>query len=95
MECINEVFPIILYLLGSIVLIVFIVLGIRLIKTLNRVDYLIDDINTKSGKLNGIFDIVDNTTDALASVSDIAVGFLTRTVRNLFDRKGKEEKEYE
>lgn len=91
MECINEVFPIILYLLGSIVLIVFIVLGIRLIKTLNRVDYLIDDINTKSGKLNGIFDIVDNGADALASVSDIAVGFLTRTVRNLFERKGKEE----
>lgn len=91
MTCINEVFPIILYLLGSILLIVLIVLGLKLIKTLGRIDYLIDDVNYKSSKLNGVFDIVDNTADALASVSDMAVGFLTKTVRNMIHRKGKEE----
>ena len=95
MACINEVFPIILYLLGSILLIVLIVLGLRIIKTLNRIDYLIDDVNYKSSKLNGVFDIVDHTTDALANVSDMAVGFLTKTIRNLINKKGKEESENE
>lgn len=95
MACINEVFPIILYLLGSILLIVLIVLGLRLIKTLSRVDILIDDVNAKSSKLNGVFDIVDNTADALASVSDMAVGFITRSVNRIINRKRKEEDDYE
>lgn len=91
MTCINEVFPIILYLLGSILLIVLIVLAIRLIKTLNRVDTLIDDVNYKSSKLNGVFDIVDYTADALASVSDMAVGFITSSVKKVLNRKKKED----
>lgn len=91
MACINEVFPVILYLLGSILLIVLIILGIRLIKTLNRVDTLIDDVNYKSSKLNGLFDIVDYTADALASVSDMAVGFVTSSVKRVLNRKKKEE----
>lgn len=95
MICINELFSIILYILGSILLIVMIVLGVRLIQTLNRVDTLIDDVNLKANKLNGVFDIVDHTADALASVSDIAVGYITRTVSRIMNRKRKEDNDYE
>ncbi|MCI8445099.1 MAG: hypothetical protein HFG15_01540 [Bacilli bacterium] len=95
MICINELFPIILYMLGSILLIVMIVLGVRLIQTLNRVDTLIDDVNLKASKLNGVFDIVDHTADALASVSDMAVGYITRTVSRIMNRKRKEDNNYE
>ncbi len=91
MISVNDLFSIIMYMLGSILLIVLIVLAIRLIKTLNRIDYLIDDVSYKSSKLNGVFDIVDNTTDAIANVSDAAVGFLTKSVRNVVNRKKKEE----
>ena len=95
MICINELFPIILYMLGSILLIVMIVLRVRLIQTLNRVDTLIDDVNLKASKLNGVFDIVDHTADALASVSDMAVGYITRTVSRIMNRKRKEDNNYE
>lgn len=95
MVCANDMFPSILYLLGCILLIVLIILGIRLINTLNRVDTLIDDVNNKSTKLNGLFDIVDNTADALASVSDIAVGFITNSVRKVLNKRKKEDKENE
>ena len=95
MICINELFSIILYILGSILLIVMIVLGVRLIQTLNRVDTLIDDVNLKANKLNGVFDNVDHTADALASVSDIAVGYITRTVSRIMNRKRKEDNDYE
>ena len=72
-----------------------IVLGVRLIQTLNRVDTLIDDVNLKASKLNGVFDIVDHTADALASVSDMAVGYITRTVSRIMNRKRKEDNNYE
>lgn len=95
MSCANELFPIILYLLGCILLIVLIILGIRLIKTLNRVDALIDDVNVKSSKLNGVFDIIDHTADALANISDMAVGFITSSVRKMINKRKKEEEEHE
>lgn len=95
MSCANELFPIILYLLGCILLIVLIILGIRLIKTLDRVDTLIDDVNVKSSKLNGVFDIIDHTADALASISDMAIGFITNGVRKMINKKKKEEEDYE
>lgn len=91
MECVNEIFPVILYTLGSILLIALIVLTIKVIKTLNKVDNVVDDINTKSKKLNGVFDIVDNTADALSLMSDKLVGFIVNGITGLFARKNKKE----
>ena len=95
MEFMNEIFPIILYILGSILLIVLIVLVVHLIKTLGRVDTLIDDVSVKSGKLNGVFDLVDMTADAIAGISDMAVGFVTRNVNRFLNKKRKEEEDHE
>ena len=69
MECINIVFPIILYILAAVLLVVLIILALKSIKTLKKVDEVIDDVNQKSAKLNGVFNIIDNTTDAIATVS--------------------------
>lgn len=91
MECFNEVFPIILYSLGSILLIALIVLTIKVIKTINKVDKVVEDLNNKSRKLNGVFDIVDNATDALSLMSDKIVGFIVNGIAGLFSRKKKEE----
>ena len=61
MACINEVFPVILYFLGSILLIALIVLVIKAIKTLSKVNKFVAEIDDKQKKLNGVFDIIDNT----------------------------------
>ena len=94
MDCLNEVFPIILYVLGSILLIVLIILVIRIIKTLGKVDKVVDDVNIKVTKLNGLFDIIDNTADAVSMVSDKVVGFISTGINNIFShrRKRKDEK---
>ncbi len=89
MECVNEVFPILLYFLGAILLIFLIVLTIRMIKTLNRVDYLLEDVNRKSNKIDGVFDIIDNATDAISNVSDMATNFLLTKIKRVFDKKGE------
>ena len=61
-----EILPIILYVLGSILLVVLIILGIKLIITMNKIENVVDDINTKDKSLNGLFSVIDMTTDMLA-----------------------------
>ncbi|MEI3499017.1 MAG: hypothetical protein V8Q71_00630 [Bacilli bacterium] len=50
MECLNVVFPVILYTLGAILLIVLIILCLKVIGTLKKVDKVVDDVENKVGK---------------------------------------------
>lgn len=92
-DCINSVFQVILYLLGIILLIALIVFVIKGIKTLSKVDKVIADVDSKSQKLNGVFDIIDHTTDAIASVSDKAVELIFTGIQGIFSRKKKNKEE--
>ena len=65
-----------LYILGSILLIVLIILGIKLIITMNKIENIVDDINGKVRSLNGIFSVIDMTTDKLALLSDKTICFI-------------------
>lgn len=86
---VDKFFSIILFTLTSILLIVLIILGIKLIKTLKKVDSVVDDIDNKSKKLDGLFNVVDGATDALASISDKFVGAFTNAITGLFRTKRK------
>ena len=91
----NEVLPIILYILGSILLGILIVLGIKLINVMNKMEQVVDDINTKVSSLNGVFSIIDATTDKLALLSDRMVDSISLIIRKLFAKKKKNNKEKE
>ena len=92
---VNTFLLMMLYILGSILLVVLIVLGIKLIITINKIDTMVDDINGKVSKFNGVFQIIDVTTDKLALISDKIVDGLSFMLRKLFAKKdntkGKEE----
>lgn len=91
---INELLTIILYIFLIVLIIIFIILGIKLIRTLKRVDNVIDDVNMKMSKVNGIFDIIDRTTDFAASISDKIIGSLSKFVNVLMrKKKGKDKNE--
>ena len=88
-------FQIILYALGSCLLLVLIFLSIRLFFTLEKVDKLIDDINDKSRKLDGLFDSIDKITDVVSSVNNKFIGIIFNTlssIKNKLKRK-KERKD--
>lgn len=91
----TEILTIVLYSLGSILLIVLIILGIKMIMMMNKINNIAEDINTKLGSLNGLFSIIDFTTDKLANITDKFVDAVTSLIRRLFNRKKEEEKEYE
>lgn len=85
--------PIIIYFLLIILLVIGIILGIRAIQTLNKVDKVVDDVNDKVQSLNGFFNLIDFTTDKIVSVTDKVVEGVSGFIGNLFRLGKKKEKE--
>lgn len=83
----NELLGLVLYICSTILVIVFIVVGIRLIKTLKKVDNVIDDVNEKMDKVDGVFNIIDKTTDYASSVSDKIINAISGFINNLLRKK--------
>jgi len=93
---INELFSIITAILLIVLILFSIILVYKLIKTLIKLDRVVEDINTKAKKLNGLFDVVDNATDALSSISDKMVLLVSSGITSLiskFRKKGEDSDE--
>ena len=90
----NELLIVILLLLVISLVIIFMILGIKLIKTLKKVDEVIADVNGKMSKVDGVFDIIYKTTDYASSISDKIFGAITNFISILFKKKkGNEDDE--
>lgn len=87
--------PIIIYVLLIILLIIGIILGIKSIITINKVEKVVDDVNEKVESLNGLFQIVDFTTDKLVSITDKVIDGVSSLASKLFFRKKKNKEEDE
>lgn len=79
--------PIVIYFLLIILLIIGIILGIRSIQTLNKVDKVVEDVNDKVQSLNGFFNIIDFTTDKIVSVTDKVVEGISGLIGHVFKRR--------
>jgi uncharacterized protein YoxC len=66
-----------------------IVFIIKLFGTLSRINKTLDEVNTKVEKLNGVFNIIDTTTDYLSLLSDKIVDKVTNVISSLFSKKDK------
>ncbi len=95
MEFMNNLLPIILYIVLTILIVVLIVLAIRLIKTVEKVDKVVDDVNRKMDKLDGVFTIMDKTADAVSLMSDKLVAAIMHGITSLFKARKKNKKEKE
>lgn len=96
MESVNLVLPVLLYTFGIILLIVLIILGIRFILILNKLERVVDNIDGKVNSLNGLFSIIDKATDSIAIFSDSIVNTVAGLVFKIFKRKKrKDEDDYE
>lgn len=90
MEFINDVLPIILYGLLSILVVFLIVFIYKMIITLNKANVILDDIYIKVKKLDSLFEVVDKGTDVLNLISS-KVSNIVGTVLNIFKRKRKDD----
>ncbi len=89
METLDVFLPMLLYMFGIILLIVLIVLGLKLIQMLNKVDRLVDNIEQKVNTLNGAFSLIDKATDKIAMLSDTLVTAVSKAAHKVFNRKNK------
>ena len=93
-EYLQVTLPLIIYVLLIVILIIGIILGIKSIKTMTKVEKVVDDVNEKVQSLNGIFSLVDYTTDKLVSITDQLVEGVSGVFGRLFRRnKNKIRKE--
>lgn len=95
MDTLNEIFPIILYFLGAVLLVVVIILITKLISTVDKVNILLDDIEDKSQSLNGLFDAISRIGDTLSAANNRVTGFIAGIASKLFKQKRKRKKDIE
>lgn len=88
-----EYLPVVIYFLLIALLIVLIILGVKLIGTVTKVDKIVDNINEKMESINPIFHLIDFATDRIASLSDTFIDYFTNILGKLIGRKGKDKKD--
>ncbi len=91
----QDFLPVVIYFLLIILLIVGIILGIKAIEALSKVEKVVDDVNKKVESLNGFFNIIDYTTDKIVSISDHVIDIITATFSRIFLKNKKKKKENE
>lgn len=90
MDFLMMILPVILYVLGIVLVAILIILGVKLMYTIDKTNQILDDIENKSRSLNGVFEIVDSVTDSLSIISDTVVDGLVGLISKIFKRKRKE-----
>ena len=86
---INSFLIMLLCILGSILLIVLIVLGIKLINTITRIDNIMTEVEVRIRKFDKLLNMVDTITDSMALVSDKIVDGIVFCINKLFMKNKK------
>ncbi len=86
---INAFLLMVIGVLCSALLIILIVLSVKLIHTINRVNKMLDDIDIKLSKFEKAFRLVDILTDNMALISDKVVDGISYFIRKVFYKKEK------
>lgn len=91
----NSYLPMLVYILLCVLIILLIVICIRVIKAMNRVEKIIDDVDEKVKSLNSVFAIVDNVTDKLSALTEIIADSIISFIKGIFKKRKKKLEEAE
>ncbi len=86
---INEVLPVILYVLGAIFMTTLIVLTVKLIITTNKINKIVDNITVKVSALDELFNVIELVGDKFAFVTDRVIDGVASLIEKVFKRKGE------
>ena len=91
----GTILPIILYIVAIALIVVFIIVGIKLIEVLNRVNKIADNVEDKINTFNGVLSVLKSASDNIASISDTFVASVTSLIAKIFGKNKKIEEEKE
>ncbi|MCI8498349.1 MAG: hypothetical protein HFG33_03015 [Bacilli bacterium] len=98
LEFLELYLPIVIYVLLIILLIIGIILGMRIISAMDKIDAVLDNVQRKVNSLNGLFSVIDFTTDKISAFSDKVVdvisGFISKIGRRKNSKYVEEEDEF-
>ena len=87
--------PIILYFLGAVLLVVLTLLFVKLIDTVEKTNFLLDNITAKAQSLDGLFDAIDSVGETISSVNFKLISTVTNIFEKIFHKKKKKKKKIE
>lgn len=87
MEMLSEVLPIFIYILLIGLLIISIIIGIKLIITMNKINKIVNDVEDKINALNGIFSIIEATSNKITAIYTKLVDGVWGVVDKIFNSK--------
>ena len=93
MEVLSEVLPIFVYTLLCGFLIICIIIGVKLIKTMNKVQMIVDDVEKKVNSLNGIFSVIEMTSNKVATIYDRLISGVWAIVDKFISKKERKDED--
>ena len=95
MDILYDIFPLVLYFLGAVLLVVIIILMTKLVSTVEKVNILLDDIEEKSQSLNGLFATIEGLGNTLASANNRVTGFFANLLKKVIKKKKNKKRKNE
>ena len=93
MDGLMQVFPIMMYVLGSILLVVTIILVIKLIYTVDKAKEILDNVEANVKTLDGFFNAINMTSSAISSIGDRIIGAVAGLLGKFKRKKKRNEEE--
>ena len=77
-------------------IIIAIVIGLKLINTMDKIDRIVDNVDNKVNSLNGFFNIIDSTTLKISGIYNKLAELASKVVDKVFfSKKEREDEDYE
>lgn len=84
---VNEILPVVLYILGAILLVALIVLTVKLTITIHKIDKVVDNITEKVTALDGVFSVVNAVSNKFTFITDKVVDIIYSLIERITKRK--------
>ena len=88
---INVFLSMLLYIAAIVLIIIFIIVGIKLIGILDKTDKVIDDLSEKVHSFDNAVNVLSKTADGFANISNSFMFGVSNALSKIFKKKIKEE----
>ena len=95
MEFLQVFLPTVLYCLAIVLVIILIILGLKAIETMNKLNTLLDDTQKKLNTLDGFFNIMDTVTNKVSVITDTMVSAVTNVITSIVKKRKRKKEETE
>ena len=91
MEYLSNLLPIIIYILLIVLIILLIIISLKLIKTIDKTNDVVDNAYKKVKSLDGLFNIIDVTSNKITGISEKLFGGVSGLIEKIFKKEDKKD----